>query len=939
MPLDYNQTINLPKTKFPMRAGLPKREPDMLKSWYEKDIYGELMKHNEGKPRFILHDGPPFSNGYIHMGTSMNKCLKDFILRYKNMAGFHAPYTPGWDNHGMPIESAIIKQNKLDRKKMTIPEFRSACEDFAQNFINIQREQFIRLGVLGDWQHPYRTMDPAFEAEEVKVFGKMYEKGYIYKGLKPVYWCPHDETALAEAEIEYADDPCDSIYVKFPVRDDHGKLQGLCDLSKTYFVIWTTTTWTLPGNLAISLGPDFTYILMQVPNGEVYIVAEDLAASVAKAAGIESWTVLGKFSGRDLELMTATHPFFDRESVVLVGNHVTLEAGTGCVHTAPGHGVDDFFICKQYDNAGKTNIGVVVPVDARGHMTAEAGKFEGLYYAKANNAILEELKEKNALLALEHIVHSYPHCWRCKNPIIYRATDQWFCSVDSFKEDAVSACKSIQWMPEWGYDRMVSMLRERAEWCISRQRHWGLPIPVFYCSDCGKPICTAETIEAVSALFGEHGSNIWFEQEASQLLPDGFTCPHCGGTHFTKETDTLDCWFDSGSTHIASLMKNDPQNWPADLYLEGADQYRGWFQSSLLTAVATQGKAPYKAVLTHGWTVDGEGKAMHKSLGNAVAPETIIKQYGADLLRLWAASSDYRVDVRASDKIFKQLSDLYLKIRNTARYILGNLDDFDPDQALPFHQLEELDQWAVARYNQLVAKVRSSYDSYSFHLISHSIHNFCVVDMSNFYLDIIKDRLYCEGKDSRERRSAQSAIYYILDGMVRMLAPILAFTAEEIWSFMPHDKTANTFSVLLNPMPSYDEALVLSDEQAARWEKIRALRTDVNKALELARAAKTVGKSLDSEVILHLSPEAAAAFGPLKDYALTTLLIVSKVTVLEDNVQSGYEGVAFPGLFVDVAPATAPKCIRCWCHDEGVGTDSDHPELCPRCAAVVKAML
>ncbi len=939
MPLDYNQTINLPKTDFPMRAGLPKREPDMLKSWYDQDVYGALMKHNEGKPRFILHDGPPFSNGYIHMGTAMNKCLKDFILRYKNMSGFHAPYTPGWDNHGMPIESAIIKQNKLDRKKMSIPEFRDACQAFAQNFVDIQREQFIRLGVLGDWEHPYRTMDPAFEAEEVKVFGKMYEKGYIYKGLKPVYWCPHDETALAEAEIEYADDPCDSIYVKFPIRDDKGKLQALCDLSKTYFVIWTTTTWTLPGNLAISVGPDFTYILMQAPNGEVYIVAEDLAESVAKAAGISSWDVLGKYKGRELELMTASHPFFDRESVVLVGNHVTLDAGTGCVHTAPGHGMDDFLICKQYDHAGKTNIGVVVPVDDRGHMTEAAGKFAGLYYAKANAAIVEELKEKNALLALETMTHSYPHCWRCKNPIIYRATDQWFCSVDSFKEEAISACGNVQWLPEWGYDRIVSMIRERSEWCISRQRHWGLPIPVFYCADCGKPVCTPETIEAISKLFGEKGSNAWFALEAGDILPDGFPCPHCGGTHFTKETDTLDCWFDSGSTHIASLYQNDPQNWPADLYLEGADQYRGWFQSSLLTAVATKGTAPYRAVLTHGWTVDGEGKAMHKSLGNAVAPETLIQQYGADLLRLWAASSDYRVDVRASDKIFKQLSDLYLKIRNTARYILGNLNDFDPNTALPFSEMEALDQWAMARYNQLVAKVCNSYDNYSFHLISHSIHNFCVVDMSNFYLDIIKDRLYCEGKDSKIRRSAQSAMYRILDGMVRMLAPILAFTAEEIWHFMPHDQTANTFSVLLNPMPAYDKALVLSDEQNARWEQIRALRMDVNKALELARASKIVGKSLDGEVTLHLSPEAAQAFAPLKEYPLTTLLIVSKVTVLEDGMQSGYEGIAFPGLWVDVAPSTAPKCVRCWCHDEGVGADSEHPELCPRCAAVVRAML
>ncbi|MDD4716370.1 MAG: class I tRNA ligase family protein, partial [Oscillospiraceae bacterium] len=501
MPQDYNQTINLPKTAFPMRAGLPKREPEQLKEWSEKNIYEKLMQKNEGLPRFILHDGPPFSNGYIHMGTAMNKCLKDFIIRYKNMSGYHAPYVPGWDNHGMPIESAIIKQNKLDRKKMSIPEFRSACHKFAANFVNIQREQFVRLGVMGDWEHPYVTMNPDFEAEEIRIFGKMFEKGYIYKGLKPVYWCPHDETALAEAEIEYADDQCESIYVKFKVRDDKGALSGLCDLDKTYFVIWTTTTWTLPGNLAISLGPDFTYILMQVPNGEVYIVAEELASAVAKAAGIDHYDVLARKKGRDFELMTAVHPLYDRESVVLVGGHVTLEAGTGCVHTAPGHGVEDFLICKKYDDEGKTNIGVIVPVDEKGRMTQEAGPFAGLYYAKANNAILDALAEQNALLAKETITHQYPHCWRCKNPIIYRATDQWFCSVEDFKEEAAAACAGITWLPEWGHDRMVSMIRERAEWCISRQRHWGLPIPVFYCADCGKPICTPESIGAVSNLF------------------------------------------------------------------------------------------------------------------------------------------------------------------------------------------------------------------------------------------------------------------------------------------------------------------------------------------------------------------------------------------------------------------------------------------------------
>ena len=678
MPQDFNATVNLPKTDFPMRASLPSREPNMLAAWDEMDLYSEMQKRNEGKPRFILHDGPPFSNGYIHMGTALNKCLKDFIVRYKSMAGYQAPYTPGWDNHGMPIESAIIKQNKLNRKKMSIPDFRRACHDFAQNYVNIQMGQFRRLGVLGDWAHPYLTMDPKFEAEEVKVFGKMYEKGYIYKGKKPVYWCPKDETALAEAEIEYANDKCESIYVKFKVHDDRGRLSRYCDLNELYFVIWTTTTWTIPGNLAICLNADLDYVLARQPNGEVYILAKERLDYVKKAANIESFEILAEMKGAEFEFMTARHPLFDRDSLVILGDHVTLDAGTGCVHTAPGHGQEDYEVCRRYDASGKTHIGIVVPVDDRGRMTAEAGPYEGLTTDEANKKIFADLLYGGALLASETIEHQYAHCWRCHSPILYRATDQWFCSVDAFKNEAVRAARTVGWNPDWGADRMESMIRERADWCISRQRHWGLPIPVFYCKKCGKPICTPETIAKISKIFGEHGSNAWFEMEAEDLLPDGFTC-ECGGAEFEKETDTLDGWFDTGSSHVASMELDAPGAWPADLYLEGGDQFRGWFQSSLLTAVATKGSAPYKSVLCHGWTVDGEGKAMHKSLGNSVLPEEIIPKYGADLIRLWAASADYRLDMRASDSIFKQLSDKYLKIRNTARYILGNLNDFNPD--------------------------------------------------------------------------------------------------------------------------------------------------------------------------------------------------------------------------------------------------------------------
>ncbi len=935
MPQDYNTTVNLPQTDFAMRAALPKREPDMLKSWYDDDIYHKMIERNQGKPRFILHDGPPFSNGKIHMGTTMNKCLKDFIVRYKNMSGFQAPYVPGWDNHGMPIESAIIKQNKLDRKKMSIPEFRNACHDFAQNFVDIQMEQFQRLGVLGEWDKPYLTMNPVFEAEEVKVFGKMFEKGYIYRGKKPVYWCCHDETALAEAEIEYKDIDCQSIYVKFKVTEDFGKLAPLTDLSNTYFVIWTTTTWTIPGNLAISLNASLDYVLAKAPGGETYILAKELTESVAKAAGIDSFEILGQFKGSDFELMRAKHPLFDRESIVINGDHVTLEAGTGCVHTAPGHGMEDYQVCQKYDYSGRAKIGIVVPVDDRGVMTADAGKYEGMFYSKANDAIWQDLKDCGALLASQNITHPYPHCWRCKHPIIYRATDQWFCSVDAFKAAAVAACDAVRWLPEWGHDRIVSMVRERADWCISRQRQWGLPIPVFYCEDCGEPVCTPETIEKLSDIFGEKGSNAWFEMTAQELLPESFVCPKCGKAHFTKGTDTLDGWFDSGSTHFASLRHDNEADWPADLYLEGADQYRGWFQSSLLTSVAVTGKAPYKAVLTHGWTVDGEGKAMHKSLGNSVLPDELIPKYGADLMRLWAASADYRVDMRCSENIFKQLSDTYLKIRNTARFILGNLDGFDPEKRTAFENMEEIDQWALVRTNALVSRCLNAYENYEFYNVIHAVHKFCVMDMSSFYLDIIKDRLYCEKRVSALRLSAQSAMYEILDDMVRLIAPILAFTSNEIWLSMPHGKDDNALHVMLNDMPAVSSSRSFTPDQEERWSRLIALRNDVNKALELSRGEKIIGKPLDAHITLYVSEEAKAAVERIAaSMPLTTYFIVSEVETVYGKGE-GYEGEEFKGVTVAVKPCEYPRCVRCWTHSQTVGSDSNQPELCARCAQAI----
>ncbi len=914
--MDYNKTINLPKTDFPMRAGLPKREPGMLEAWNKLDLYRALLKKNEGKPRFSLHDGPPFSNGGLHMGHALNKSLKDIITRSYAMRGYYTPYIPGWDNHGMPIESAIIKQNKLNRKAMSVPEFRSACHDFAQHYIDVQMEGFRRIGVLGDWEHPYKTMEPSFEAEEVKVFGKMYGKGYIYKGLKPVYWCPHDETALAEAEIEYQDDPCTTVYVKFPLHDDLGKLPGV-DHSKLFFVIWTTTIWTLPGNLAIALHPDESYVLAQAPNGEIYVMAEALVDKVMKIGGFDSYEILERHPGSFFENMLADHPFLPKTSRLLLAPYVTMDSGTGCVHTAPGFGADDYQTCRRY------GMEMVVPVDDRGRHTDYAGKYAGMKTEESNPVILADLKESGALFASEDIVHSYPHCWRCKKPIIFRATPQWFCSVDSFKDEACAACDGVRWVPGWGIDRMKSMIRERADWCISRQRRWGLPIPVFYCADCGKPICTDETIAAVSKLFGEKGSNAWYELDAADILPQGFTCPHCGkAAGFTKEEDTLDGWFDSGSTHFASMQK-DQGFWPADMYLEGLDQYRGWFQSSLLTAVGALGKgAPFRQCVTHGWTVDGEGKAMHKSLGNGVDPYEIMNKYGADLLRMWAASADYHTDVRCSDAIFKQLSQSYLKFRNTARYCLGNLDGFDPDQLVKPEEMLELDRWAITRLNALMEKCAQAYNDYEFLVITHAVNDFCVVEMSNFYLDIIKDRLYCQEKNGLARRSAQTALYLILDTITKLMAPILCFTGDEIWQAMPHRAGDDTRNVVLNEMnqPFADYAL----DQAAmeRWEKIIAVRTAVNGVLEQARAEKKIGKSLEAAVDLTV-PAEDAFLTELSAEELADLLIVSQVKVTVGDTLSA-----------SVAEAEGAKCPRCWKHS----LRADAEGLCPRCAKVVAAL-
>ena len=921
MSQDYNSTLNLPKTDFPMRAGLPKSEPVTLKNWEDEKIYEKLMEINEGKPLFVLHDGPPYANGNIHLGTALNKILKDFIVRYKNMSGFKAPYVPGWDTHGLPTELKARKKAGVGSSAdISELELRKMCQEFVEGYIDDQRNQFKRLGVIGEWDNPYITLTHDFEAEQIRIFAEMACKGYIYKGLKPVYWCPECKTALAEAEIEYAEDPCHSIYVKFNVTDDLGKFSAMgIDPKKVYFVIWTTTTWTLPGNVAICVGPSFDYAVIKCGD-EYYVMAEELYKSAMEDAEKTDYEVVATIKGSELEYMKTAHPFMDRESVVIVGDHVTLESGTGCVHTAPGHGVEDYDVCRNYPE-----IPIIVPVDENGVLTEEAGMFAGLKTADANKPIAEHLEKIGALFALKKIIHQYPHCWRCKNPVLFRATDQWFCSVDEFKDDAVKAIDEVEWIPGWGKDRITSMVRERKDWCISRQRKWGVPIPIFYCEECGEPLIDKEAMLAVADLFGKEGSNAWFTHTAEEILPKGKKCSKCGCTSFTKEKDIMDVWFDSGSSH-AAVLKNRPYlKWPADLYLEGADQYRGWFQSSLLTSVATMGTAPYKAVLTHGWVVDGKGRVMHKSLGNGIDPQEVIDQYGADVLRLWVASSDYHADIRISPDILKQLSEAYRKIRNTARYILGNLNGFNPDENMvSLDELMPIDKWALAKLNILIDKVKEAYDKYEFHIVYHAIHNFCVVDMSNFYLDVLKDRLYTEKADSKARRAAQTSIYIILNAMTRMIAPILAYTSDEIWKYMPHSSSEKAEHVIYNEMPEKVD-ISIDDDFMAFWDEIHELRDDVKKSLETFIKDKTIKSSLEAKVTLAASGD-KLAFLKKAENELATAFIVSEVEIVENSSE----------LEIKIEKADGEKCERCWVISKTVGENSEHPTLCSRCCENLK---
>ena len=919
---DYSSTLNLPKTDFPMRGNLPTKEPETLKAVFENGLYEKILKKNEGHKHFVLHDGPPYANGEIHAGHALNKILKDTIVRYKAMKGFYAPYVPGYDTHGMPTEKKAIEKLGLDRSKIPVTKFRDTCREFTTNYKDIQTEGFKRLGVLGDWEHPYITYDHATEARQIGVFGDMYKKGYIYKGLKPVYWCTDCETALAEAEIEYKDVTGESIYVKFPVEDS----KGLFDKKDTYVVIWTTTPWTLPGNMGITIGADYEYSMVELKENkenaklERLIIATELVEKVMKLAEIEDYKTVQTFKGSELEGVLCKHPFLDRMSRVVLGSettvNVTLDEGTGAVHTAPAYGKEDYL------QGLKDKLGMVVAVDDKGKQTAEAGEFAGQFYAKSNKTITEWLDENGYLLKAVKIEHSYPHCWRCKKPIIFRATPQWFASVDGFRDDVLKAIKTVTWHPDWGEDRMSEMIKGRNDWCISRQRTWGVPLPIFYCKDCGEPYVTEESIKKIQDVVRTEGTNAWWAKEAKDLVPEGAKCPKCGCTEFKKETDIMDVWFDSGSTHQSVLVERG-LDYPADLYLEGNDQYRGWFQSSLLTSVAVNGIAPYKEVLCCGFVVDGQGRKMSKSLGNGVSPIDVSNKFGADILRLWALSSDYSMDVNLSDDILKGISDVYRKIRNTARYILGNTYDYDPEKPVAYEDLQEIDKWALTRLNKLIKDCTNDYDTYSFGNCYHDVNQFCVVDMSSFYLDIIKDRLYTEKADSVARRAAQTTMYYILDALVKILTPMISFTAEEIWSAMNHTKKENVESPMLADYPVSNDEWD-NKEIAEKWEKIIKVKNIVAKDLELARAEKTIGNSLDAKVTIYAEGE-EYKFLKENEELIKLVLIVSGLEIQENNRKQEEK------LGVKVEHATGEKCERCWMYN-------DHIEdgLCPRCKEVLE---
>ncbi len=927
--MDYKETLNLPRTPFPMKANLVKKEPEILQCWEEMGLYAIIREASKGRKRYMLHDGPPYANGHIHMGTAFNKILKDIIIKSRQMAGFDTPYVPGWDCHGLPIEHRVDLELGPRKLEMSQAEIRRYCRDYAEKYIEIQRNEFKRLGVLGEWERPYLTMNFPYEATIIREFGKFALNGSLVRSKKPIYWCISCKTALAEAEVEYGEHSSPSIFVKFPMISDLGQSYASLKGKEVSVAIWTTTPWTLPANLAIALHPDLEYVAVETESNQVMILAGGLLEVCMDTFGIKSYEVLERLSPADLEGLKARHPLYDRPSVIVLAPYVTLEAGTGCVHTAPGHGREDYETGIEY------GIDVYSPVDDSGRFTDDVEYFAGLEVFEANRAVNDKLSEVGALIKEEEIAHEYPHCWRCKNPVIFRSTEQWFISMEknNLRQNALNAIKRVTWIPSWGQERIYNMIANRPDWCISRQRAWGVPITVFFCRGCNQLIISQDIVDHVAGMVEKSGADIWFTKSEQDLLPPGTTCPNCGSGRFRKETDILDVWFDSGVSYAAVMEKREYLDSPSDMYLEGSDQHRGWFHSSLLCSAGTRNEAPYKSVLTHGFVVDGAGKAMHKSAGNVIAPDELIRNYGAEILRLWVAGEDYRNNIRLSKEILQRLTEAYRRIRNTCRYLLGNLDDFDPEtDAVPYGEMEELDRWALNRLEELNERILKAYDDFNFHLVYHNLHNFCVLDLSSFYLDIIKDRLYTSAQKSVARRSAQTAMNEILAVLVRLMAPILSFTADEVWQYTKEKEKA--------PSVHADLFVAVNDgrkdpELARRWEGIIEIRGEVTKALELARKEKIIGHPLDASVTLGLSPQLMERISEYRDQ-LRSLFIVSSVDIVAiDQLADNLESETVPGLKVKVSPSVDPKCERCWVHDPTVGEDKTHPTVCKRCLNVL----
>jgi isoleucyl-tRNA synthetase len=944
LDVDYKDTLNLPRTDFPMKANLAAREPAQIGRWDAERTYQarRALARAQGRPLWILHDGPPYANGRIHIGHALNKVMKDVVHKSKAMAGFDAEYTPGWDCHGLPIEHQMEKEMGGRRADLSVVELRRRSREYAMRFVEIQREEFKRLGILGDWDDPYLTMEFGYQAQIAREFGKFVGKGLVYKGLKPVHWCYVDKTALAEAEVEYQDTTSPSIYVLFPLTPGAAaKVVGVVPAAKGLplsIAIWTTTPWTIPANLAIALHETAPYAVLRLPARDgrpeqATIVAEALLSEVARAAGIGPPEPLGRLSGKALEGEKARHPYLDRDSLVVTGEHVALDTGTGAVHIAPGHGQEDYEIGRAH------GLPIYTPVDDDGRFTPDVERFAGGRVFEANEAIAAHLAAAGRLLACRPYAHQYPHCWRCKNPVIFRSTPQWFIGLDrdGFRERTLAAIDEVQWVPAAGRDRIHGMIANRPDWNVSRQRAWGVPIVAFYCEKDGEPITSEAVVEHVAARFETEGADCWFARPALELAPPGLACPKCGGRSFRKETDILDVWFDSGTSHAAVLERREGLRWPADMYLEGSDQHRGWFHSSLLESVGTRGRAPYRAVLTHGFVVDGQGRKMSKSVGNVIAPDYVIEKYGAEIVRLWVAAEDYTDDIRLSDEILTRLADAYRRVRNTCRFLLGNLYDFDParDRARD-EDLLEIDRWAMLKLHRVIRRLREAYDAYQFHVVYHTLHNFCAVELSAIYLDVLKDRLYTSPPRSAARRAAQTVMSEVLEALVRLMAPVLSFTAEEVWGYLPkaHDGRPREASVHVALFPEVDPWW-LDDRLEARWERLLAVRGEVARALEAARRDKLIGASLDAQVTLGASGDLMAFLESGRDQ-LKPLFIVSDVRLVEGAVE-GVASTAIPGLSVAVAQAPGRKCARCWTYATDVGRDAARPDVCARCAAALAA--